>query len=30
MPCTWCIPDTTLPFYTIKACVSRFPHLGIT
>nr|DAI54834.1 MAG TPA: hypothetical protein [Caudoviricetes sp.] len=25
MPCTWCIPNTTLPFYTIKACVSRLP-----
>nr|DAH44501.1 MAG TPA: hypothetical protein [Caudoviricetes sp.] len=29
MPCTWCM-YTTLPFYTIKACVSRLPNLGTT
>nr|DAY86517.1 MAG TPA: hypothetical protein [Caudoviricetes sp.] len=29
MPCTWCIPNTTLPFYTISVCVQD-PHLGTT
>ncbi len=25
MPCTWCIPNTTLPFYTISVCVQVSP-----
>ena len=28
MPCMWCLPSTTLPFYTIKVRVSSPPLAG--